>query len=114
MIDLKSLGYITIIDIIIKIIFDSIYTKKIIKEICDEPDNLGDVITFPVKLSALVGTIIVIKLIILFILFIVCLFVFDFKLFSLNSLLMIFIFALNEIISRKLIYESHMCEFLKN
>ena len=76
--------------------------------------NFGEILTFPFTFSALYGSIIIMKLVILFILFIVCLFVFDFKLFSLNSLSMIFIFAFNEVLSRKLIYESEMCEFLKN
>lgn len=114
MIDLKSLLYITMIDMIIKIILDSIYTKKIIKEICSEDKSLGEIVTAPIVFSTLLFSVIIVKIIIIFILFVICLYVFDFNLFSLNSILMILIFVFNEVLSRKIIYGSEICEILKN
>tara|TARA_B110000008_G_C16542249_1_gene392787 strand:- start:79 stop:420 length:342 start_codon:yes stop_codon:yes gene_type:complete len=111
MVDLKSLGYIAIIDIIIKIIFDSVYTLKIIKEICRDK-SLNEFIGSLFTMGPLLGSIVALKLVVNIIVFIVCLFIFGFNLFSLNSLLTFVILVLNEIISRKIIYESHICEEL--
>ena len=111
MVDLKSLGYIAIINIVITIIFDSIYTLKIIKEICRDK-SLGEMISSVLVTGPLLGSVIGLKFVINFIVFVVCLFIFGFSFFSFNSLITLVIFVINESISRAIVYESQMCNAL--
>lgn len=103
------------IDLCFKFIYDQIFTLKLIKESCKEKNNVAEEIIDGLILSPVSKIFNLLRKTILnIIILIVCLFVFKIKLFSYDSIILIIITTLNDLISRYVIYYRHICEEKKD
>ena len=110
MIDYKSIKFIFLIDLCFKFIYDKIFTLKMIKQICKEDDNLGRVLINTVLVTPFAKIIQIIqKLIINIFILIIFFVVFKVKLFSFNTIIILILSSLNNIISKYIIYNKHIC-----
>jgi hypothetical protein len=111
MINYKSILFIFMIDLCFKFIYDQIFTLKLVNESCKEKNNIAEEIIDGLFITP-VSTIVNLfrKTILNFVILIVCLFVFKIKLFSYDSVILIIITILNNLISRYVIYYRHICE----
>ena len=110
MIDYKGIIFIFLIDLCFKFIYDKIITLKTIKEICKEDDNIVGELVNTILVTPFSKFIQMIhKGIVNIVILIICFIAFKIKLFSFNTIIILILSSINNMISKYIIYNKHIC-----